>query len=349
MIRLDGFLAAARPFHICVSQTGHIRQVGKTLDKIAPVALVGSRFLEAFEVYRPARPTDLAQLLDLVGRVLKLRLRAAPDIQFKGMVTEDGDGGVILDLSFGITVVEAVREHGLTVSDFAASDLAVELLFLQEAKSIAMDASFSLNARLDGARLAAETKALTDGLTGLRNRRALDAALARLTHAQTDFAVLHMDLDYFKAVNDTLGHAVGDHVLRDVAGAMRRHTRKDDFLARTGGDEFVILCPGLTDELRLGELSQSLIDTISKPQDVDGHQVTISASIGIAIRQSHAAPDMPDVLEAADIALYAAKRQGRECYVSWSAALGTSLTELALPPDPGRDDAKKTEVAQKQG
>lgn len=329
MSRLETFLADARPFHLCVSATGHVRQAGRTLRKVLPGGdPVGRRFLDLFEVLRPARPAGMEELRALAGRNLRLR---AGRLTFKGGIWDDGDGGVLMDLSFGIGIIDAVRDHALTAGDFSPADLAVELLFLHEAKSSAMAASFNLNARLDGARLAAETRAMTDGLTGLRNRRALEAGLARLAATRSDYALLHMDLDRFKQVNDTLGHGAGDMVLRHVARLMRAATRKDDLLVRAGGDEFVILCPGLTDLARLDALASELIDSISRPIEIEGQSVRIGASIGIAIHAGGPTPDDPPLVDAADIALYAAKRQGRGRHVVWSDALGRSLADLEPP------------------
>lgn len=326
MIASLELLASLRPLHICIGKTGHITQSGRSIAKLGAGNLVGQRFLEVFEVQRPTRPSDMTALRQLSDQVIRLRFRAEPDLALRALVLDDRSGGLILDISFGIAVVSAVRRFGLTAKDFAASDLAVELLFLQEAKSTAMAASFNLNTRLNGARLAAETEALTDGLTGLHNRRALDGALMRLGQSETDFAVLHMDLDRFKAVNDTLGHATGDTVLKQVADVMRAQTRQNDLLVRMGGNEFVIICPGLTDHLRLAGLSDALISGVSDPTLTEQQGPQIGASIGIAISASGLEP--ATIIDRADIALYAAKRAGRGCHRVWTPDMGTSLSEL---------------------
>jgi diguanylate cyclase (GGDEF)-like protein len=205
------------------------------------------------------------------------------------------------------------------------------MLFLHEAKSSAMAASFNLNTRLDGARLAAESKAMTDPLTGLHNRLALDSALSRLGQSLTDYAVLNLDLDRFKQVNDTLGHSVGDAVLKRIAVCMRRHTRKDDLLVRAGGDEFIIICPGLTDQARLGALSDTLITEICNITEINGHAISISASIGIGRSTDGLGLARDRVCENADVALYVAKRSGRGCHVFWTPNFGTSLSDLSIP------------------
>ena len=292
---------------------------------------VNARVLEAFEVLQPSGVANMSGLRALCGQTVRLRLRNSPDITLRGTVIDDEAEGLILDLSFGIAIVDAVQKFDLTAQDFAPSDLAVELLFLQEAKSSAMAASFSLNARLEGARRASESEAMTDGLTGLHNRRAFDTAMARLGQSQTGYAILHMDLDLFKHVNATLGHAVGDVVLKRVASIMRRNTRIDDLLVRSGGDEFSILCPGLLAATRLTGLSNDLIAQISETFQVGDDDVSISASIGIGTSSliANASPD--EISEIADIALYAAKRSGRGRHVFWTASLGTSLSDLNMP------------------
>jgi diguanylate cyclase (GGDEF)-like protein len=330
MIAAPALLHAIRPLHVCIGPTGHIRQVGKSFSKLGINDPTNCRFLEVFEILRPARPSSMSDLRRLTGEVLRLRLRQEPEIGFRGLVVDDEAQGLILDLSFGIAVVDAVQRFGLTAQDFAPGDLVMELLFLQEAKSSAIAASFSLNARLNGARLAAETDAMTDGLTGLHNRRALDAALARLGQSNTEYAILHMDLDRFKQVNDTLGHGTGDSVLKRVALILRSHTRQDDLLIRAGGDEFVIVCPGLTDHLRLTELAIRLIGDISEPAQIDGQDVTIGASIGIAVSAATARCDPVTHLSRADVALYAAKRSGRGQYRVWSTDMGECLASLDL-------------------
>lgn len=325
MIAADILLQRLRPLHVCIGRTGHIRAVGRSLPRLVADPLIGARFLEVFEVLSPAIPTDMRALRALADHVLRLRLRSVPDIVLRAVLVPDEQGGLIVDLSFGIAVVDAVHRFGLTAQDFSPSDLAVEMLFLHEAKSTAMTASFNLNTRLDDARLVAETRAMTDPLTGLHNRFALDTALARLGQSRTEYSVIHMDLDLFKKVNDTLGHAAGDAVLKQVAAILRRHTRKDDLIVRAGGDEFLIICPCLTEPTRLSALSEAVIADVSTPMEVDGQIVGISASIGIGLCTTDARQDPHRICELADIALYAAKRSGRGRHLFWRPDLGDRL------------------------
>ena len=177
----------------------------------------------------------------------------------------------------------------------------------------------SLNARLNGEKLLAQEQALTDALTGLRNRRALEAQLHHLVAQQTPFGMMHLDLDYFKAVNDTLGHAAGDFVLGEVTDILRRSTRASDTIARLGGDEFVLVMPHMTDLGQLRKIGARLIADLSSPMQFDGQECRISGSIGIVASTSYPQPDLDQMAADADAALYAAKRAGRGRAVALSA------------------------------
>lgn len=307
-------LDALMPMHIQISPDGKLRHAGPTIRKLLGSCVgEGRHFADIIEVYRPKRAETLPMLLELAGRRLQTRLRSGRRVALKGLVMPDGAEGAIVNLSFGIGVVDGVRTHSLTSTDFAVTDLAIDMLYLVEAKSAAMEASRTLNRRLQGAMLVAEQRAFTDALTGLQNRRAMDEALKRLIRSGERFAVLHLDLDFFKQVNDTKGHAAGDRVLQTVARIMIDLTRKNDLVARVGGDEFVIILVGLTEPSRLAELADRLIERIERPIPVDGDICRVSASIGIAFNQPDASPleTGEQLIERADEALYAAKRHGR--------------------------------------
>ena len=150
--------------------------------------------------------------------------------------------------------------------------------------------------------------ALRDPLTGLGNRRAFQAALAAaMSRAEAEAALLLLDLDRFKHVNDSLGHPVGDALLRLVAQRLRASLRGGDSLVRLGGDEFAILLPHAEGAERLAE---RLVDLLSRPYLVEGHLANIGVSIGIARAPADAA-EGGMLLRRADLALYAAKAAGR--------------------------------------
>jgi diguanylate cyclase (GGDEF)-like protein len=152
-----------------------------------------------------------------------------------------------------------------------------------------------------------------DALTDLPNRTLMLETLAvwssQLRPAAAGFAVLCLDLDRFKAVNDTLGHAIGDVLLQALAGRLRGSLGGDAVIARVGGDEFVVLLPG-AGAARAMEQGRTLIAALTAPYDLDGHQVDIGVSIGAALAPDHG-EDPDELLKHADLALYRAKAEGR--------------------------------------
>ncbi len=311
------------PMFVWVGPDGTIRDAGATLRKIAgDRPLIGAAFAECFAPRRAGGrdPVDLAQP---VGQRLHLLFARPPATYLRGVAVPLAAGqGVLVNLSFGHAVTDAVRDHDLTDADFAATDLTVDLLFLAEAKTAVMAELRDLNQRLQGAKSAAEEQALTDTLTGLRNRRAMDQALAAAIATGKSFALMHLDLDFFKQVNDTLGHAAGDHVLREVARVLVEETRTSDTIARVGGDEFVIIMPGLADEARLAAVATRILVRLAQPIDHEGQPCRIAGSIGTTLSTFYDRPDADRMLMDADRALYASKHRGRSC-----ATLITDLTE----------------------
>jgi diguanylate cyclase (GGDEF)-like protein/PAS domain S-box-containing protein len=158
--------------------------------------------------------------------------------------------------------------------------------------------------------------ALHDALTNLPNRTFFHEQMGQfflqLGRGQT-FALLCLDLDHFKSVNDTLGHPFGDMLLRQVGERLRGCVRESDSVARMGGDEFAILQASIAKPSDLTLLATRLIEVISVPYELDGHQIVVGASIGIAIAPMDAG-DSDQLLKNADLALYRAKADGRNTY-----------------------------------
>jgi diguanylate cyclase (GGDEF)-like protein len=179
-----------------------------------------------------------------------------------------------------------------------------------------------------------ERQALYDGLTGLANRALLTdrltQALADRDEAGPGVVVLFLDLDHFKTVNDTYGHAVGDRLLIEVAERLRSVVRAADTVARFAGDEFVVVCPGL-DERGANALAARALTALATPFDLDGVEVQLSASVGIA--HATAGHDSESVMSAADAAMLEAKRRGRGSHVTFDSAVAerasTQLQETA--------------------
>ncbi|MEP3333897.1 diguanylate cyclase [Sedimentitalea sp.] len=326
--QLAGWLTTLCPMHVMLDKTGHITGAGPTLQKLRPDRpMVGKRFLELFELTRPRAVTNMTGLLAHADAKLHLQPRDEPRTALKGVAIATGQGA-ILNLSFGISVLDAVRDYALTSADFAATDLTIELLYLVEAKSAAMEASRKLNQRLQGAKIAAEEQAFTDTLTGLKNRRAMEHVLSRMAAGPEAFALMNLDLDFFKAVNDRLGHAAGDHVLQVAARIMVEETRDQDMVARVGGDEFVLLFEGLRDKSRLDGIARRLITRLQEPVPFEDQVCTISASIGSVLSGQSFVRDPADLLHKADLALYASKRAGRGRHTCFDEA----LSNVSEPP-----------------
>ncbi|WP_417273015.1 diguanylate cyclase domain-containing protein [Celeribacter halophilus] len=304
-------LLAFMPLSLTFSDAGVILSVGPTLAKLRPAeTLIGQQVTEVFALRDHGRGRGEGPVP--LNTKLSLTFRSGHPTPLKGMAAALPGAGVnFLNLSFGISIVDAVADYRLSAGDFAHTDLAIEMLYLVEAKSAVMEETKELNARLQRAKAAAEEQAVTDMLTGLRNRRALDQHLERLLRSNTPFALMHVDLDYFKKVNDTLGHAAGDAVLQKVAGILREETGEDDLAARLGGDEFILVyrtCPHDTD---LVAKAQRLISRLEEPIPYQGKPCRISASIGITTTGFYEAPSAKLMIHDADLALYQSKDDGR--------------------------------------
>lgn len=176
-------------------------------------------------------------------------------------------------------------------------------------------------------------QALHDSLTGLPNRRYLDSHLSETLEqaaaARTRVTLMHLDLDRFKPINDTIGHSAGDRVLKTVADVLRKTVHNSPlgggFSARVGGDEFVVVLEGGS-RAAVGQLAQFIIDEISRPIRVEGHECRVGASIGIAIENGpEARPDR--LMVDADFALYRAKALGRRRFVFFDEALRRNATD----------------------
>jgi len=173
--------------------------------------------------------------------------------------------------------------------------------------------------------------ARTDALTEIPNRATfvehLDLAFAACRRGAVPFALLFLDLDLFKDVNDTLGHRVGDILLKQVAERLLGRLRKTDVVARFGGDEFAILQPDAVDISAAASLATEIRDALTQPYNIEGNQFRITASIGIAFYTPEV-PDAAGVLEQADRALYLAKQEGKNRFRFYSLELDRLAHEV---------------------
>ena len=177
------------------------------------------------------------------------------------------------------------------------------------------------------AELKIEHMAHHDSLTDLANRvllnERLEQALARST-AEEMVAVHHLDLDQFKAVNDTFGHLGGDALLKTVAERLRRLVRPTDTIGRMGGDEFVIVQAPVADAAEATSLAQSIVTAMGEPFDIDSHHAVVGVSIGIAVSPGDG-PVSDKLLRNADLALYRAKGDGRGTFRFFEAAMDEQM------------------------
>jgi diguanylate cyclase (GGDEF)-like protein/PAS domain S-box-containing protein len=170
-----------------------------------------------------------------------------------------------------------------------------------------------------------------DLLTGLANRAVLhehlEQAVARLQRDGNPFTILMLDLDRFKSVNDSLGHPIGDLLLKAVADRILACARKTDLVARLGGDEFAILMAAEKDQRASAVMmAERLLEAVAAPYDIDGHEINIGTSIGIALAPEHGA-GVDRAIKNADLALYKAKSDGRSTYCLFEIALAAEAED----------------------
>lgn len=268
----------------------------------------------------------LAILAALVwGGALRRRVR----LQRLALLKADETNQAISDLSHAMNQVSDRQQFDAQVSVRGTPEVAQLVvgfnIMLTELR-LAQRASRDAEARL-------QQQALTDELTGLPNRRHLSQHLAQSLAAARRhgslMALLYIDLDGFKLVNDSFGHAAGDQLLTEVAERLRTRARKSDSLARIGGDEFTVILNGIGRREDAQIAADDMLRTLSEPFQIAGQDITIGASIGICTFPDHA-NDETDLLQQADSAMYAAKRAGRNRAMFFSSSLGHAIRERLM-------------------
>ncbi|SEH13553.1 diguanylate cyclase (GGDEF) domain-containing protein [Sphingopyxis sp. YR583] len=190
--------------------------------------------------------------------------------------------------------------------------------------------------------------ALYDSLTGLANRfnisKKLDKTLAAFAQQQRSCAIMLLDLDRFKQVNDTLGHPAGDALLKQVAERLLKIVGDKEMVSRLGGDEFQIILPDIEDRGKLGDMAADIIASLSQPYSVEGSRCIIGASVGIAIAPFDGLSG-DELVRNADLALYAAKGNGRGRFSFYSSDLHTAAEDRRALEDDLRDALTRNEMA----
>jgi diguanylate cyclase (GGDEF)-like protein len=176
--------------------------------------------------------------------------------------------------------------------------------------------------------------ALHDPLCGLPNRNffseRLEAVLAEVKRGGMPAAVFYIDLDHFKDVNDTLGHPIGDELIRNVTLRLSRTLRGNDLVARLGGDEFAVISSASSELSALQAMANRLISTLSAPYLIGGHTIVIGASIGIAVIDHRSGSGSADIMRYADMALYRAKNEGRNRACIYDSVMDADLSQRKL-------------------
>lgn len=213
---------------------------------------------------------------------------------------------VLTSAILGLRLVNSTRLVGLVGVAVVLFSFAIRSALMQDAQERTLG-------QLQESRAELRRQALYDALTGLPNRRLLvdrlSQALARAKRDGSRVALLYLDLDGFKPVNDMFGHAAGDRVLVEVARRLRSRVRESDTVARMGGDEFTLLMHHAAEEEHAEMVARTLLKSLNEPMEIQNRTVTITASIGIGLFPDDSA-DCDALLDHADCAMYAAKRRG---------------------------------------
>lgn len=343
-------LDAAFPFHLVLDRELRVLQAGASARKLHPAGLVGLALDELFEVTTPKTPISFDAFAARPRSLFLLRSLTSPELVLRGQMLNDEVADCLYFVgSPWMTETTTFGRLGLTLDDFAVSDAVVDYVLLLQTQSSSLAEARKLTARLNDTAKQLTHQAFHDDLTGLPNRALLRDHLQRTlgespTTATNSVAVLILDLDGFKAVNDSYGHSAGDEVLRIVGNRLRAIARDCDIIARFGGDEFALVIelsqsrPGI-DKQVTAAIAERILATLSESVPLPTSptvNVRLSASIGIAYSGSGAL-DVEELLRNADLAMYAAKALGKSRYQVYEPEMHVnSLNRLDLITQLGR-------------
>jgi diguanylate cyclase (GGDEF)-like protein len=272
-------------------------------------------------------------ITDPLLRLSEIARQVSTEKNYSVRVIGEGNdelGNLITDFNTMLDEIQsrdnALREHRLKLEESVARrtrELEDANALLEQSKEQAE----SVASRM-------EYHAHHDALTGLPNRILLnDRITSELAHArrqQTNAALLFLDLDRFKIINDSLGHAIGDQLLRVIARRLNSCVREEDTVARLGGDEFMVLLPRISGSADAGRIAKKIIESLVDPISCNGHELHITTSIGISIFP-YDGTDAETLIKHADISMYRAKELGRNKAVYYTAEMNAgSRKQLAM-------------------
>jgi len=329
--------AAAFPFHLVIDRDLRIRHAGPSLHRLCPDMPRDARLDSLFTITTPRSAYTFDAIAARSRSMFLLRSVADPAVTLRGQMLHDDEDQMLFFVgSPWVTDTTALAGLGLTLDDFAVSDAVVDYVLLLQNQSASLATAKELSTRLQESAEELSHQAFHDSLTGLPNRKLfadrVQAALAPDHGSSCEhFAVLMLDLDGFKAVNDSYGHSTGDELLRVIGERLRHLIRPGDMVARLGGDEFAILVEpnkragtgrGVAAEVAERAMA-SLREPVSLPSPADV-TIQIAVSIGIA-----ACGD--DVLRNADLAMYVAKSAGKDRHQLFEPAMhSAALARIEL-------------------
>jgi len=276
--------------------------------------------IEALQVIRSRRSSGNLPVIMVTAKGQTEDIVSALDLGANDYVTKPVDFPVALARINTQLLRKRAEDQSLAVrSELEALNRDLDERILQRtAKLEAINRKLTEEiARREASESKSHYLAYHDALTGLGNRvlfrEFIDQYLAEFRNTDTPIAVLGIDLDGFKSVNDTLGHSAGDELLRQIARLLRDQLTEHDCVARLGGDEFAILRIGERQPEDCKSLANRLIESISRPMVIDSHEVSVGASIGVVVDQNCSSTS-EELLKAADLAMYRAKGSGRGTY-----------------------------------
>ncbi len=281
------------PMHLIIDEDGAIRAVGRSLAKVLDDDVIGRSF---FDIFAFKRPHDLCSADDLPRvagcQKIVLNTRADPHYHLVGLISLLPDNSYLFNLSLGLGLSQALNDNILNNNDFSPTDLAVDTMYFLEGQALLMQAKNALTLQLDGDVQTARRQAYYDPLTRLHNRRSVASTVKRLIKREpaTVFAALLLDLDDFKRINDTMGHVMGDEVLKRVAKRLVDTVRHDDMVARLGGDEFFVLLRGFEDAMAVKIFAARIINRLSMPFH---HKPCVRKLVATSVCPPHYPPRLP--------------------------------------------------------